>query len=66
MGGLAVSQQLTLYNTPVLYLDRFGQWALRKRTQLAPRLLRASAGTCSIAPEPAALTLLTICPESIR
>ena len=33
IGGLALSQLLTLYTTPVvyLYLDRFRIWALRKR-----------------------------------
>jgi Cu/Ag efflux pump CusA len=32
VGGLAVSQVLTLYTTPVvyLYLDRFQQWLNRK------------------------------------
>jgi multidrug efflux pump len=40
VGGLIVSQLLTLYTTPVLYLslDRLGQWSLRKRQRLFPGL----------------------------
>jgi len=40
MGGLIVSQLLTLYTTPVLYLhmDRLGQWSLRQRQRLFPGL----------------------------
>jgi multidrug efflux pump len=40
MGGLFISQLLTLYTTPVvyLYMDRFGQWALRTRQRLLPSL----------------------------
>ncbi len=47
MGGLIISQLLTLYTTPVLYLylDRLGQWSLRTRQRLLPRLFGApSAG----------------------
>jgi multidrug efflux pump len=47
VGGLLISQLLTLYTTPVLYLylDRFGQWSLRTRQRLLPRLFDApSAG----------------------
>jgi multidrug efflux pump len=47
MGGLFISQLLTLYTTPVvyLYMDRFGQWSLRMRHRLLPRLFAApSAG----------------------
>jgi multidrug efflux pump len=40
MGGLIISQLLTLYTTPVLYLymDRLGQWSLRQRQRLLPGL----------------------------
>jgi multidrug efflux pump len=40
MGGLLISQLLTLYTTPVLYLylDRFGLWVLHLRQRLVPRL----------------------------
>jgi multidrug efflux pump len=43
MGGLLISQLLTLYTTPVvyLYLDRVGQWSLRTRHRLLPRLFDA-------------------------
>jgi multidrug efflux pump len=47
MGGLFISQLLTLYTTPVvyLYMDRLGQWSLRTRQRLMPRLFGApSAG----------------------
>jgi multidrug efflux pump len=47
VGGLLISQLLTLYTTPVLYLymDQIGQWALRMRQRLLPRLFDApSAG----------------------
>ncbi len=40
MGGLMISQLLTLYTTPVLYLymDRLGSWSLRQRQRLLPGL----------------------------
>jgi multidrug efflux pump len=47
VGGLLISQLLTLYTTPVvyLYLDQLGQWALRTRQRMLPRLFgRPSPG----------------------
>jgi multidrug efflux pump len=45
MGGLIISQMLTLYTTPVvyLYLDRLGLWFIRTRERLFPRLFGAAA-----------------------
>jgi multidrug efflux pump len=44
MGGLLISQLLTIYTTPVLYLylDRLGQWTLRMRQRLLPALFGPS------------------------
>jgi Cu/Ag efflux pump CusA len=40
VGGLLLSQVLTLYTTPViyLYLDRLQQWLVPKRRPALPRL----------------------------
>jgi multidrug efflux pump len=44
VGGLMISQLLTLYTTPVLYLymDRLGQWSLRQRQRWLPGLYGAA------------------------
>jgi multidrug efflux pump len=44
MGGLVISQLLTLYTTPVLYLymDRLGEWSVRQRARLLPGLYGAT------------------------
>ena len=46
VGGLLVSQALTLYTTPVIYfyLDRLRLWALRNRTGTPPRGRLAQPG----------------------
>jgi multidrug efflux pump len=38
VGGLVLSQALTLYSTPVIYLymDRFRLWSQRRRSGTAP------------------------------
>ena len=50
-GGLIVSQALTLYTTPVvyLYMDRFSLWIAAKRRSLFPG--RAPAGGAASAPQ---------------
>jgi multidrug efflux pump len=47
MGGLVISQLLTIYTTPVLYLylDQLGQWTLRTRHRLLPALFGPSPTT---------------------
>ncbi len=46
VGGLLMSQMLTLYTTPVvyLYMDRFRLWILRLRGKPEPRGVPATAG----------------------
>ena len=49
VGGLIVSQLLTLYTTPVvyLYLDRFRLWARRAAARRAPAPPRAATRDCT-------------------
>jgi hypothetical protein len=44
MGGLIISQLLTIYTTPVvyLYLDSLAQWVSRTRGRLLPRRFRGA------------------------
>jgi multidrug efflux pump len=43
VGGLLISQLLTLYTTPVvyLYLDSLGRWSMNMRQRLLPGLYGA-------------------------
>jgi multidrug efflux pump len=47
VGGLLISQLLTLYTTPVvyLYMDQLGQWSLRTRHRLLPGLFEAPSAS---------------------
>jgi multidrug efflux pump len=47
VGGLLISQMLTLYTTPVvyLYMDRLGQWSLQTRHRLLPGLFEAPSAS---------------------
>ncbi|WP_036260081.1 efflux RND transporter permease subunit [Methylocapsa aurea] len=47
VGGLIVSQMLTLYTTPILYLylDRFRLWSKRRMARLFPRLTGPAPST---------------------
>ena len=50
VGGLIVSQALTLYTTPViyLYLDRFSVWAAQRRQEISGRLFGRKRGSGAI------------------
>jgi multidrug efflux pump len=52
LGGLLVSQLLTLYTTPVvyLYLDRFRLWMLKRPWAKRPEAVDAVAPTASAPP----------------
>ena len=62
VGGLIVSQMLTLYTTPViyLYLDRFRLWSLRPLASALSRCQRRSAGARRMSKHVAPLKALSI------
>jgi HAE1 family hydrophobic/amphiphilic exporter-1 len=57
VGGLLVSQALTLFTTPVvyLYLDRLSQWLGRKPLGRKPHAAKKTPGRTETAPEPHAI-----------
>jgi len=69
VGGLIVSQALTLYTTPViyLYLDRFRLWVARARKGLGRRVVRAVTPVLLLALLPLLLASgCTVGPDYVR